>query len=76
MAAVGPTTIVSRTTADGEEQNVEEIPTAILTLALDQEDAEKLIYAQLETQLHFALLTPRSETTPGPGVTADSLFQN
>lgn len=74
VAAVGPTTIVSRTTGQGEAANTEEIPTAILTLALDQASAEKLIYGQQETRLHFALLTPASVTAPSGGVSGTSLF--
>lgn len=74
VAAVGPTTVVSRTTGSGETANTEEIPTAILTLALDQAEAEKLIHGQQQTQLHFALLTPTSVTAPGNGVNDTTLF--
>lgn len=74
VAAVGPTTIVSRTTGEGEAVNVEEIPTAILTLALDQVDAERLIFGQQQTTLHFALLTPQSASAPSAGINSGSLF--
>lgn len=74
VAAVGPTTLVSRTTGEGEATNVEEIPTAILTLALAQVDAEKLIFGQQQTTLHFALLTPQSVSAPSAGVTEGTLF--
>lgn len=74
VAAVGPTTVVSRTTGEGESANTEEIPTAILTLALDQAEAQKLIFATDQSRLYFALLTPQSVTAPGPGVTSATLF--
>ena len=74
VAAVGPTTVVSRTTGEGEQANTEEIPTAILTLALDQTDAQKVIFATDQSRLYFALLTPQSVTAPGPGVTTTNLF--
>jgi pilus assembly protein CpaB len=74
VAAVGPTTVVSRTTGEGEQANTEEISTAILTLALAQPDAEKLIFAQQQARLHFALLTPQSQTAPGGGVSDSNLF--
>lgn len=74
VAAVGPTTIVSRTTGEGEKANSEEIPTAILTLALDQADAERLIFGQQQTRLHFALLTPSSVTAPSGGISENNLF--
>lgn len=48
------------TTTDGE-QNTEEIPRAIVTLAVDQEQAQKLIYATQQGQLYFTLLTDSSK---------------
>lgn len=74
VAAVGPTTVVSRTSGQGEAANTEQIPTAILTLALDQAEAQKLIFASDQSRLYFALLTPKSVTAPGPGVSAQNLF--
>lgn len=74
VAAVGPTTVVSRTTGQGESANTEEIPTAILTLALDQRDAEKLIFATDQSRLYFALLTPQSQTAPSGGVSGGTLW--
>jgi pilus assembly protein CpaB len=74
VAAVGPSTLVSRTTGTGEQANTEEISTAILTLALSQPDAEKLIFGQQQARLHFALLTPQSQTQPGGGVSDSNLF--
>ena len=76
VAAVGPTTVVSRTTGDGATTNIEEIPTAILTLALDQKDAEKLIFATDQSRLYFALLTPQSVTATDAGTNDSNLWAN
>jgi pilus assembly protein CpaB len=48
------------TTTDGE-QNSEEIPRAIVTLAVDQEQAQRLIFASQKGQLYFTLLTESSK---------------
>jgi pilus assembly protein CpaB len=61
VIAVGPTTISSTTTTDGETSNTEEIPTAILTLALDQEQAQKVILSTSDGQMYFALLDENSK---------------
>ena len=64
VIAVGPTTISSTTTTEGETTNTEAIPTAILTLALDQEQAQKVILSTTEGQMYFALLDENSEIDP------------
>jgi pilus assembly protein CpaB len=48
------------TTTDGQ-QNTEEIPRAIVTLAVDQEQAQRLIFASQQGQLYFTLLTENSK---------------
>ena len=61
VIAVGPSTVsTSSTTAEGTT-NTEEIPTAILTLALTQEQAQQVILATSSAQLYFALLDPKSK---------------
>jgi pilus assembly protein CpaB len=61
VIAVGPTTISSTTTTDGQTTNTEAIPTAILTLALDQEQAQKVILSTTDGQMYFALLDENSK---------------
>ena len=61
VIAVGPSTISSTTTTDGQTTNTEEIPTAILTLALDQEQAQKVILSTTDGAMYFALLDDKSE---------------
>ncbi|CAB4953075.1 unannotated protein [freshwater metagenome] len=81
VIAVGPTTVVSRTTGQGSSANVEQIPTAILTVALSQIDAERIIFAQgkaapsVYSGLYFALTDKNSKLTPNDaGVTDATLF--
>ncbi len=46
----------------------------ILTVSVDQTEAERLIHGQRVGQLYLALLTDTSEVSPGAGVTVESLF--
>lgn len=76
VLAVGPTTIVPRTAGEtpDPQANTEQLPTAILTLALDQTEAQKTIFASQKGQLYFALLGDESNVVPGPGVSLNNLF--
>jgi pilus assembly protein CpaB len=68
VIGVGTTSVSSRTTKDEEGALVtEEVPRTILTLAVTQEDAQKLILADRTLDLTFALLgaDTKSEDTPG-----------
>ncbi len=69
---VQPTTTTT-TESDGT-QNVEEIPRAIVTLAVSQEEAQRLIYSSQKGTLYMALLTENSKVgklpaTDGTNVT-------
>jgi pilus assembly protein CpaB len=76
VVGVGNTTTVTKTTTTaGGQQNTEQISKAILTLALDQTEATKIIYAAQQGQLYFALLTADSKVSPGGGVTSANLFK-
>lgn len=72
VLAVGPTAMSKP--ADEDQQNLEELPTAILTLAVDQLQAQKLIYASTKGSLYFALLTADSKVAPAPPVGLANLF--
>ncbi len=75
VVGVGTTSVVSTTTTDqAGAQTVEQLPRTLLTLALDQKQAEKILFGQSNGELAFALLTEDSKVTPGPGVTPDTLF--
>ena len=75
VLATGQTTVQSITTTGPEgEQQTEQIPAAILTLALTQEEAQRLIFAQSQGQLYFGLLNDASATEVGPPTTLGNLF--
>ena len=74
VLAVGQTTVQSITTTEGGEQQTEQIPTAILTLALSQDEAQKMIFAQSTGSLYLGLLDDESETEVGPPTFLDNLF--
>ncbi len=71
VIAVGPTTL--RPATDGQG-NKESLPTAILTLALDQVQSQKIIFASQNGQLYFGLLTKDSKVAPGAGIDGRTLF--
>lgn len=71
VIAVGPTTL--RQTS-GKDANSEAVPTAILTLAVTQIEGQKTVYASINGQLNFALLSDDSKVAPGPGTGASNLF--
>ena len=55
--------------------NTEAIPTAIMTLALTQEEAQKVILASQTTTLYMGLLDDKSEVDPEiPGTTSENLL--
>ena len=53
----------------------EELPRTLLTVAVDQKDAQKVLYASTNGELAFALLNGGSKVKPGSNaVTAANLF--
>lgn len=76
VLGVGSTTPVSTTTTDTTgQQTTEQLPRTLLTLALDQGDAQKVLFASGNGELAFALLTESSTVHTGPPVTALNLFK-
>ncbi len=73
VGSTTPTTTTT-TTTDGQ-QTTEQLPRTLLTLALDQRDAQKVLFAVGNGELAFALLTGNSSVKPDPGVTAANLFE-
>ncbi|MDP4015077.1 MAG: Flp pilus assembly protein CpaB [Candidatus Nanopelagicales bacterium] len=72
VAAVGPTTAVATASGTGDDKPV---PAAILTLSVNQAQAQKLVFAQTAGDLYFALLTQDSVvSTRTRGVTDKNLF--
>lgn len=72
VVAAGPTTVTPP--ADPTQANIEVFPKALLTLALNQKDASKIIFASTKGTLYLGLLNGASKTAPDPGVDAGSLF--
>ena len=76
VIGVGSTTQVTTTTTDPEgAQTVEQLPRTLLTLSLDQDQVEKVLFAQGHGELAFALLTPDSQIDTDAGTTAPQLFE-
>lgn len=76
VVAVGPTTMAAGTAQDGTTpSNAEAIPTAIITVALDQEQAQKLIQGKQSGSLQLALVNQDSKLAPNaPGTTTQNVF--
>ena len=75
VIGVGTTAISSKTTkTDGGDQVVEQVPSTILTVAVSQKDAEKLIFASRTADISFALLSSESRVVDQPGVSAGQIF--
>jgi len=75
VIAAGTTTVVAADATASEGTPTEEIPKALLTLAVDQREAQKVIYGSQHGQLYFALLNKDSDVnTSDPGTTAENLF--
>ena len=71
-----PTTSTKTDPASGE-QTTEQLPRTLLTLAVTQEQAQKVIVASKALDLTFGLLTSNSEVKPGPATSTQvaSLFK-
>ncbi len=75
VIGVGTTTVVPTTTTDESgEQTTEQLPRTLLTLAVDQREAEKVIFAAKNGEVAFALLTDDSIVEPSGPVTANNVF--
>ena len=74
VIGVGDTSVSARTTTEDGKETTEQIPRTILTIAVDQEQAERVIYAARNGDLSFALRTDKSTATSNPGVTAGDIM--
>ena len=76
VIAVGATTVISRTTTDPQgAQTTEQLPKTLFTLAVNQAEAEKIMYATNHGALSFGLLNNKSKVKPDAGVTGQNLFR-
>ena len=60
---------------EGGDDAPEEVAPTLLTIAVGQRDAQKVLYAASTGELSFALLNGQSDVAPGPGVTSENLFR-
>jgi len=75
VVAVGNSTVVSQTVTDPSgQQTTEEIPAAILTLGVTQDQALQIVHAQSQGELYFGLLDENSQTQTGDPVDNNNLF--
>lgn len=75
VLAAGSTTLVSQTSTEEDgTQTTEQLPLTLLTLAVDQEEAERIQFAAANGGLSFGLLSTDSKVQPSKGITAQNLF--
>jgi pilus assembly protein CpaB len=75
VIAVAQTTVTTATTTSVEgAATTESLPRALVTLAVDQTDAEKVLYGSTHGELSFGLLNDRSKVRPSVGTTLTNLF--
>lgn len=75
VVAVGPSTLRPSGDTEGTTTNSEEIPTAILTVAVTEDEAKKLAYGASEAELHMALLDPNSKVSGSSPVNGADIFE-
>jgi pilus assembly protein CpaB len=76
VIAVGATTVVPPSTStDPNAPPAEALPKTIFTLAVNQDQAQKIMWASGHGDLTFALLNDKSQVKPGPGVSSANLYR-
>lgn len=76
VIGVGTTTVTTQTTTTDEGQSTtEETPRTVLTLAVDQKQAQKIINAQSFGSLYFGLRGEDAKVNTGGGTNAQNLFR-
>ncbi len=75
VLGVGSTTpVTTTTTAEDGTQQTEQLPRTLLTLAVSQEEAQKIILASKTLDVTFALLTKDSAVGDGPPTSSGDLL--
>lgn len=76
VIGTGSTTPVSTTTTDGQgQETTEQLPKTLLTLAVSQDEAQRVLFAQKNGELAFGLLTDDSKVGAGTAITLGNLFK-
>ena len=75
VLGVGSTTpVTTTTTAEDGTQQTEQLPRTLLTLALTQDEAQKVILASKNYEVTFALLTKGSKVGEAPPTSASDIL--
>lgn len=75
VIATGATTLVPTTTSNGSTTQTEQLPKAIITLAVDQTQYQKIVYGSGHGQMYFGLLGDTSKvSTSVPATNGQNLF--
>jgi pilus assembly protein CpaB len=77
VLAVGPrrAAAAAESAAAAAEQEQEQERTLLITVAVNQDEAERLVHAAQTGTLYLGLLTDTTDVGPGPGVDNHSLFR-
>lgn len=76
VIGVGTTSVVTTTKTDSSgTATTEQLPRTLITLALTQAQAERVLYASTNGDLALGLLDKSSQVAPDRGVTGSNLFQ-
>jgi pilus assembly protein CpaB len=76
VLAVGQTTVTSTTsTSQAGNQTTQTVPQTLFTLAVNQKEAEKTLFAASQGELSFGLLDAKSKAKPSSGVNSTNLFR-
>jgi pilus assembly protein CpaB len=75
VVAVGATTVTKSTSTSDAGSTTETIPQTLFTLAVNQKEAEKVLFAASTGELSFGLLDAKSKVKPDSGVTQSNLFR-
>ncbi|GAA3448126.1 Flp pilus assembly protein CpaB [Planomonospora venezuelensis] len=77
VLAVGPRRAAASAAepADAAEQDPQQERTLLVTVAVNQDEAERLVHAAQTGTLYLGLLTDTADVGPGPGVDNHSLFR-
>lgn len=76
VIGVGTTSMVATTTTDPTgAQTTDQLPKTLLTVAVTQDEAERVLYASSNGELAFGLLNNESSVAPTKGITETNLFR-
>jgi pilus assembly protein CpaB len=76
VIGAGTTTMVATTTTDAAgAQTTDQLPKTLLTVAVTQPEAERLLFASGNGELSFGLLNRDSKVASSKGVTGTNLFK-